>query len=169
MRNQGKLFEDDFKASVPENVYYLRLHDSATGFTDKAQEKDETIRFSLKSPYDAVLCAGGRMICVELKSVSTTSISFVGNSPRIKLRQVEELKKAKHIGGARAYLIVNFRKYEETYAIDPDAFLGWTKDCGRKSLPIAAARELGIRLPERKLKTHRRYFLAPILRKETKS
>ena len=169
MRNQGKLFEDDFKASVPDNVYYPRLHDSATGFTDPTTEHTKEIRFSLKSPYDAILCTEGRMIAVELKSIGTTSASFLGKSPCIKLRQVEELQKAKHFGGARAYLVVNFRKYEETYAIDPDAFLDWTKDCNRKSLPVAAARELGIRLPERNLKVHRRYFLAPILRKELHS
>lgn len=51
-RNAGKVFEDDFKASVPDDVYFVRLHDAALGF----DVKHSTQRFSLKSPYDAILC-----------------------------------------------------------------------------------------------------------------
>lgn len=165
MRNPGKLFEDDFKASVPKNTYYLRLHDSATGFSHPT---DDRVRFSMKSPYDAILCQNGQMICVELKSISTVSASFVGSSPRIKIRQVKELQKAKKEGGARSYLVINFRKFHETYAIDPDDFLTWVSTCGRKSISITTARMLGIHLPEQKKRVRYRYDLTPILRNQEK-
>ena len=42
-KNVGKVFEDDFKASVPEGVYFCRLHDAALGF----DVNHSTQRFSL--------------------------------------------------------------------------------------------------------------------------
>ena len=55
--NAGKRFEQDFKASVPADVYYLRLHDSAIGF----DIEHSTQRFAIQSPYDVVLCRDSRM------------------------------------------------------------------------------------------------------------
>lgn len=160
--NIGKSFEDDFKQSVPKDCYYLRLHDSATGFLN--QEEKKTVRFSLKSPYDVILCKDGKMTAVELKTVGGCSASFgTKSSDTIKLRQIEELLKAKEQGRAKAFLVIHFRRYGETYAIDPETFLKWTETCHRKSFPISAARTLGIRLPERKLKVHFRYDLTPLI------
>lgn len=170
MRNIGKLFEEDFKHSA-NGMYYLRLHDSATGFDFQNQGNDHsvrtrngssgrTLRFSIKSPYDAVLCKNGQMCCVELKSVGGTSASFGDKDNNvIKLRQVKALLKAETDGHALSYLVIHFRKYGETYAIRPTTFLIFTKLCHKKSINRDDAKEIGKRIPERKLKVHYRYDL----------
>lgn len=159
MRNIGKLFEEDFKHSA-NGMYYLRLHDSATGFDFQNQENDHRVRFSIKSPYDAVLCKNGQMCCVELKSVGGTSASFGDKDNNvIKLRQVKSLLKAETDGHALSYLVIHFRKYGETYAIRPTTFLIFTKLCHKKSINRDDAKEIGKRIPERKLKVHYRYDL----------
>jgi recombination protein U len=156
MRNPGKTFEDDFKRSVPKDMYYLRLHDSATGFGSTTN-----VRFSLKSPYDAILCQKGQMVCVELKSVGGTSASFgeTKNSV-IKLRQIRELWKAEKEGSAISYLVIHFRKYGETYAIRPKDFTSFLKGCKKKSVNRADCKGMGRLLPERSLRVHKRYDLS---------
>ena len=57
MANVGKKFEVDFKASIPADTYYLRLHDSSIGF----DIENSTQRFALKSPFDCILYRKGRM------------------------------------------------------------------------------------------------------------
>lgn len=163
MKNIGKFFEEDFKHSA-NGMYYLRLHDSATGFdfsaNDQENDRSGRVRFSIKSPYDAVLCKNGQMCCVELKSVGGTSASFGDDRNNvIKLRQVKALLKAETDGHALSYLIIHFRKYGETYAIRPATFLIFTKLCHKKSINRNDAKEIGKRIPERKLKVHYRYDL----------
>jgi len=161
LKNTGKIFEDDFKASVPRDVYYLRLHDSSIGF-DIAHS---TQRFSLKSPYDAVLCKNGKMYALELKSHKGKSMSFGDKKDKvIKMRQVENLLAAKEVGGAVAGLILNFSDYEETYFIDARKFYDFTQTCGKKSINLDNVREFGIKIPCEKKKTHYRYDLNPILK-----
>lgn len=161
MRNPGKTFEDDFKRSVPKDMYYLRLHDSATGFGQAADVRTTNVRFSLKSPYDAILCQKGRMVCVELKSVGGTSASFgeTKNSV-IKLRQIRELRKAEKEGSAVSYLVIHFRKYGETYTIRPKDFTSFLKGCKKKSVNRADCKAIGRLLPERSLRVHKRYDLS---------
>lgn len=157
-RNAGKVFEDDFKASVPKDVYFVRLHDAALGF----DVKHSTQRFSLKSPYDAILCKNGQMYAIELKSHKGKMLGFDSKSAPIKRRQIENLVKA---GGAGAVsgIVINFRDYEETYYIDAKIFLEFMNTCGKKSVNLEDARKMGIRIPEHKKVTHSTYDIEPIL------
>ena len=77
----------DFKASIPADTYYLRLHDSSIGF----DIENSTQRFALlKSPFDCVLYRKGRMYCLELKTTLLSSVSYLGSSPMIKEHQIKE-------------------------------------------------------------------------------
>jgi len=156
--NTGKKFEEDFKKSVPIGTYYLRLHDSAIGF----DVENSTQRFSLKSPYDIVLCKNGRMYAFELKSNQEKSMSFYGKTSKIKEKQVEELIKAEK-SGAFAGLILNFRCFPETYFIKASDFRRFMDVCGKKSININDARSIGILVPHRKLKVNYRYDLSVLL------
>lgn len=156
--NPGKQFEEDIKKSVPKDVYYLRLHDSAIGF----DVENSTQRFSLKSPYDIVLCKDGQMYCFELKSNSGKSMSFEGKSARIKPRQVEELMKAEN-AKAIAGLILNFRNYDKTIFILASEFQRFMDTCGKKSISLDEAEKIGVLIPFKKLKVHYRYELETIL------
>ena len=57
--NTGKLFERDFKASVPKEYYFLRLHDPAVGFTGGASS------FAVSNPFDCLLYTGKVLYCLE--------------------------------------------------------------------------------------------------------
>ena len=165
-RNPGKIFEDDFKASVPKDVYFVRLHDSSIGF----DIEHSTQRFALKSPYDAILCYQGQMYALELKSNQGTSLSFDGNTPKIKRKQIENLVAAKQKGGAIAGIVINFRTYEETYFIDAEVFYAFMNSVEKKSVNINDVRSMGIRIPEEKKISHSRYDISVILQlKEAKS
>lgn len=156
--NCGKIFENDFKKSVPKDVYCLRLTDSAIGF----DVNNSTQRFALKSPYDFVLCKDGRMYAIELKSNAGTSISFDGEKPEIKPSQIKNLLKAE-CSGAVAGLLLNFRKTNETFFIPVGIFKRFVDTCSKKSININDAKSIGIEIPARKLKVHYRYNLSEIL------
>jgi penicillin-binding protein-related factor A (putative recombinase) len=159
MRNEGKVFEDDFKASIPDDVYYVRQHDSSIGFDIENSPQ----RFALKSKYDAILCKNGFMFCLELKSTKEKRLSFKGSNPEIQPKQVENLLIARRKGGAEAGLIFNFRTEEETYYVRIEDFVAFTESITKKSVNIKDVRSFGIPLGMRKLKVHYRYDTAPIL------
>lgn len=111
-KNVGKKFEDNWKNSVPEDVYYLRLHDSANSFN----QTSSNLRFSMKSPYDCQLFDGKTrtLYCLELKSASGQSMSFErtkgdNKSANIKAHQIESLTKASKHDGMVVGFILNFR------------------------------------------------------------
>ena len=166
--NEGKIFENDFKASVPKDVYYLILHDSAIGFDVSGSKKRNKQRFSLKSPYDCILCSKGQMYCIELKTTKGSSFSFSGKSPYIKIRQVKELCKASK-AGAISFLVLNFRRYGKTYAVKPDVFLNYISTLNKKSVNKSDMESIGILIDERKLKTHTRYNIALLIENTLKA
>lgn len=111
-KNVGKKFEDNWKASVPDDVYFLRLHDSANSFNQDSSK----LRFSMKSPYDCQLFDGKSrtLYCLELKSAAGKSMSFERNkgenkTANIKFHQIESLTKASQYDGIQAGFVMNFR------------------------------------------------------------
>ena len=117
MANAGKEFEKQFKDSVPKDVYILRIPDSALGFNIEAS----TQRFSVKTPYDFVAFKKPNMFALELKSTSTTSISFKGKTPMIKEHQIKALRHAES-KGVKAGFVFNFRKSNNTYYVPISVF-----------------------------------------------
>ena len=159
--NEGKRFERDFKASVPRDVYCLRIRDSAS-FVDFNNGVPETdLRFSTRSPYDFVLCRRGQMYAIEAKSHTGKSMSFAGSNPVIKPHQVEELMKARS-GGAVAGLVLEYRDLRETYFITIYQFWMWMNGTEKKSINVADARKIGRRIPQKQQRTHMFYDLTPI-------
>ncbi len=158
-RNPGKIFEEDFKRSVPKDTYYLRLHDPANSFNYNNKKRG----FSLKSPFDCIVCDKGYMWCFELKSTKSTSFTFDGKTPYIKKRQIMELLKAQN-AGAKAFLVLNFRKTEETYLISPDKFLQFVEHTNKKSINKNDAKHIGILLGCSKKRVHFYYDIKNILK-----
>lgn len=151
---EGKRFEQNFKASVPEGVYYMRLHDSANGFDIENSNQ----RFALKSPYDCILYRKPIMCCLELKSVKSGAISYTGSNPKIKEHQIKNL-----IGAAqylcKAGFIFNFRDTGNTYFVAIDAFNVFCHENVKKSINEKDMGYIGVPIPYRKLKVNYRYDL----------
>jgi len=157
--NTGKVFEENFKKSIPEDTYYLRLHDSSIGF----DIENSTQRFALKSPYDCILYRNGKMYCLELKSIKDGGISYSGSSPKIKEHQVNELIKSNGYGCICGFMI-NFRNTENTYFLPIAQFEFLKETLSKKSINEKDITGVSILIPSRKLKVNYRYDLSEFLK-----
>lgn len=158
--NEGKKFEQNFRKSIPEDVYYMKLHDSSIGF----DIENSTQRFALKSPFDYILYYKGNMYCLELKTTKNKAISFSGSSPMIKQHQIDELIKAND-KGCIAGFILNFRESGNTYFMNIRYFRTLSFELKKKSFneeDLYASPKL-IKIPSKKLKVNYRYDLSAML------
>ena len=64
MQNEGKRFESDIKASIPNSIFYLRLKDSASTW----QGTSDKVRFTPSNACDCILHFQGVLFMTELKS-----------------------------------------------------------------------------------------------------
>lgn len=156
--NTGKIFEENFKKSVPIDTYYLRLHDSSVGF----DIENSTQRFALQSPYDCILYRACKMYCLELKSIKEKSISYDGASPKIKKHQIDELVKASKYG-CEAGLILNFRGSGTTYYLSIEMFINLVSGMDKKSINEKEVASCSMIIPSRKLKVNYRYDLSVLV------
>ena len=149
--NEGKRFEQNFKKSIPADVYCLRLTDSSpAGFGE-----NENMRFSIQSPFDFILYKNGKMFALELKSTKGKSISFSGSSPMIKEHQVKALTQASRFGIIAGF-VLNFRG-NGTYFLPIQKFNDFTNSTTRKSIDLSHCKLEGIEMYETKLKVNSRY------------
>ena len=170
-KNVGKKFEESWKKSVPEDVYYLRLHDSANSFN----QNSSTLRFSMKSPYDNLLFDGKTrtLYCLELKSAEGKSMSFErekgdNKTANIKHHQIESLTKASKYNGMVVGLILNFRfedkDTEMTYFQSITDFNRMIGDLTKKSFNIIDLLKYNpVRIEQTKKKVNYTYNVAKFL------
>lgn len=128
-KNPGKKFEEDIKNSIPDNVYYLRIKDQASGFGEQSN-----LRFSAKNPFDALMYCYPFLFLLELKSTIGTAFSFEGSSPMIKQHQIDELTKATNYKGIIPGFIFNMRKYKKTYFLHINDFNKLIQSIDKKSI-----------------------------------
>jgi penicillin-binding protein-related factor A (putative recombinase) len=131
--NSGKIFEEDFKTSIPKNIYWFRIRDPAQSFNPNVQTG---LRFSLPNPYDLILFDGDTLFLLELKSTKGTSFSFTGKSQLIKEHQIKELTKAIEYKSIIAGFVFNFRKLHEnkTYFLHIGDFNNFVDSTDKKSI-----------------------------------
>lgn len=72
-QHYGKLFEEDFKNSVPPNIWLYRIEDSSNSFSG-----GNASRFTSTSRYDYLMYQPkyGYLYAIELKSTQSTSITM---------------------------------------------------------------------------------------------
>lgn len=128
-QNEGKKFEEDFKKSIPDSYYWIRLRDPAQSFGGQ-----NNLRFSLKNPYDLLIYTDGFLFPLELKSTKGTSFSFKGSSPMIKQQQIDDLTKAATYKGIIPGFIFNMRKYTKTYFLHINNFNKFLSQTDKSSI-----------------------------------
>ncbi len=144
--NAGKQFEKDFKASVLDDQFFLRLND-AGGWS-----KSSDLRFTPSQLCDCLLFTRrGMLYLLELKSHTGKSI------PESCLKQRDALARVDYADTFPAF-VCNFRDYSETYIIY--AYFVQQELTVRKSLSLETCRELGTLIPQKKLRVHWRYDLS---------
>ena len=118
MKNTGKLFENDFKQSVPAYALLYRLPDPAQSFGGSNK-----LRFSAKPPFDYLLWDSAQKIlyALELKTVKDSSISFERSKDdkgKIHYSQIKNLNDWNKYDGIVAGFVIEFRQIEKTVFIE---------------------------------------------------
>ena len=129
VKNEGKIFEADWLASVPDYCFIHRLRDSAQSYNNSKQT-----RFTWNNECDFFMFDSNAHLfyAIECKSTKYKSISYQidkndNSTKMIKYHQLESLDKMSKYSGIIAGLVLNFRDenndMERTYFIDIRNFL----------------------------------------------
>lgn len=135
--NSGKRFENNFKNSVPKDIFYYRFRDGSSSWGG-----NEKVRFQQTNICDCMLFDGKVLYLLELKSTKQKSLPF----NNIKKHQIEDLLKAKKYSQIICGLIIEFSGLNECYFVEIEQFKGFYDNADRKSLPIDYCRKNGIKI-----------------------
>lgn len=167
MKNTGKQFEADFKASIPADAWCYRLRDSAATYYGG----NDNLSFSIDNICDFIVYRHPICCLFELKTIETPSIpldKIFGKWSKEKLKYHKE----KHIidmvastsyKGMNAYVVINYRAVNRTFAVPAKLILEFRYNQSRKSIPWQWAQENGIEVKATKLRVHWRYDINALL------
>lgn len=151
-KNVGKRFEENWKASIPSDVFYYRLKDQA-----------QSDCFLFSSPY---------MYALELKSVGTSSISFERTKEEKGVIHYHQIKGLREFVGYKnmiAGFLFNFRKknnMETTYFQHINDFDRMIASMDKKSFNEKDLKKFNpIIVNSRKLKINYRYHVSELIEK----
>jgi len=122
-KNVGKLFEEDFIASVPEDVFKFRFRDLPYFLTKNSKYTVNNNPADFFIFYDY-------LYILELKSCKGTSYPMTNT----RKNQVEGLTKYSKCDKVLAGFVINYRKYNKTYFIHIDDYIIISKH--KKSINI---------------------------------
>lgn len=158
MKNTGKRFEENFKKSVPDNVYYYRFRDSGTSFG-----KGEFTRFTITNVADAMLFDGKTLFLCELKHHFGKSIPFSAiEGNKTKEKQIKDLLEASKFQNIKCLLIIYLSDCEECFALDVNKYLKFKQTYDRKSIDLDYLKDNAVSLKTIKLRTNIRLDLSPL-------
>lgn len=149
--NAGKVFEMDFKASVPKDIFCYRLRDGTASF-----DGGDT-RFQGQNICDFICYIKPNLYFLELKSHAGKSIPYdciVRNKGDKRLYDMVDAERF----GINAYYIFNMRDISETWAVTSSKVKDYMDTADRKSIPIDFMRE-GILIQQKLKRTHYKYDL----------
>lgn len=129
--NIGKVLEENWKHSIPDNIFYYRPPDSAQSFST-----NKNLRFSAKSPCDCFMFTGVFLYALELKSVGSKSISFErekSDKGVIHKHQIDNLQKFSVYKNIVSGFIFDFRLSDKTYFCAINDFITMINNLDKKS------------------------------------
>lgn len=155
-KNQGKKFEEDFKNSVPADVYIYKLKD-AGGWSNATNT-----RFTINNICDYIMYSMPTLYLLELKSFKGKSLPY----SNIKNNQIKGLIDAAQTKGIKAGIVANFRELEKTYYIDIKELQEFYKESDRKSYPLELFEDRGQLIEQQKIVTRYKYNIEKFIRGE---
>lgn len=166
LENLGKKFENQWKKSVTEGMYYLRLKDNPSSFG----QDSSFVRFTLNNPYDCFIFYNRFLFPMELKSTQSTSISIQREKGEkgkmIKIHQIQGLTEANGYDGIFAGFVFDFRETENTYWMDIEDFNVFLSETDKKSINEKdIIKYKGIMVSKIKKKVNFSYNLQELLQK----
>lgn len=160
--NPGKTFESNFSKSIPEDVYYLRIKDSASSFSPNAKS-----RFTSNNPFDFLIFYDGILFPLELKSTKSKSLSIQisedDKGKEIKYHQIKSLEETNKYNKIISGFIFDFRG-NKTYWIYIGDFLTFLKENDKKSININDVEKYnGVEISKKKLRVNYRYDIHKLI------
>ena len=155
-KNQGKKFEEDFKNSVPADVYIYKLKD-AGGWSNATNT-----RFTINNICDYIMYSMPTLYLLELKSFKGKSLPY----SNIKNNQIKGLIDAAQTKGIKAGIVANFRELEKTYYIDIKELQEFYKESDRKSYPLELFEDRGQLIEQKKIVTRYKYNIEKFIKGE---
>jgi recombination protein U len=142
-KNVGKVFEQDFKKSIPPDYFHYRLKDDTSGYS------------GVNNPCDFMIYKAPHLFMLELKSCKGKSIPL----DRLRENQVKGLYKSYLNHAIYGGFVINFRDLEETYFLSVYEVVRFINEGGRKSLPVEFCRKYGSRIEQTLKRTRYSYDL----------
>lgn len=153
--NTGKRFENNFKSSIPKDVFYYRLKDSSNiwGSNDR-------IRYTPSNICDCIVFNGDYLFLFELKSTKGKNLPFTN----IRKHQIDELLEGTNYSNIIAGFIIFFSDLDKCYFIEISEFEDFYSKTNRKSLPINYFDNHGIEIECSKKKINCTYNIDKFLK-----
>lgn len=159
--NSGKRFEQNWKKSIPKDIFYYRFRDgsSSWGGNDK-------VRFQQTNICDCLMFDGDYLYLLELKSTKGKSLPF----NNIKEHQIKDLLYASEYANTICGLVIEFSKLSECYFAEISQFKKFYDSANRKSISIDYLRKNGIKIGVEKKKINSKFdiknFIKEVVEKE---
>lgn len=161
--NPGKIFENNFSKSIPDNIYYIRIKDSASSFSHNQKS-----RFTSNNPFDFLMFFEGILYPLELKSTKSKSFSIQlseeEKDKEIKYHQIKSLENANKYKNIVSGFVLDFRG-NKTYWMYIEDFLLFLKENNKKSINIKDIEKYnGIEISKKKLRVNYRYDIQKLIK-----
>jgi Recombination protein U. len=156
--NSGKIFERNFKASIPPDVFYYRLRDSTASFYGGGDGSN--IRFQAQNMCDNILFGNRTLFLCELKSHNGKSIPF----NCVRENQIEQLTKAAKFPFIIPALVIFFPDVERCFAVEINDWNNLVDASKKKSANIAEIAEIGYEVRVTKLKVNFKYDIQNMIK-----
>lgn len=159
MKNQGKVFEENFRASLNldnPDLFYYRFKDSPASF---GNQDNDFVRFTNNNICDNMIFYKGYLFLNELKSHHGKSLPL----SCIKKNQLEGLLEVKDKNNIYPMLIIFFSDEERCFALEICCINQITDFLDRKSIPLSFCEDNGLEIHCRKLRTNYRYNVEEFL------
>ena len=148
MKSTGKRFEENFKKSVPKDIFYYRLRDGSSAWGG-----NEKVRFQIKNICDSIMYDGDYLYTLELKSTKGKSFSF----SNIKEHQIPDLLWCGSFVNVISGFVIDFSDLDECFFIEINDFKQFYDTTNRKSLSLDFCRSNGTKIGVKKMKINKRY------------
>ena len=146
--NTGKVFEQDFKQSIPEEIFFYRFKDSSNQWGS-----NNKVRFTPSNICDCLLYDGDNLYLLELKSCKGKSLPL----NNIREHQIDDLYTSSNYKNIIAGFVINFSEVGRCFFIDTLRLKDFIAKEDRKSIPINYLEEFGLEINCQKKITHYRY------------
>ena len=153
--NSGKRFEQNFKKSVPNNVFFYRFRDGTANW-----QHNDLVRFQQKNICDCMIFDGEMLFLLELKNHKGKSLPL----SCIRDNQIKELSLNQIYKNVKCGIVINFEELNECYFMFICDITDFIRKSDRKSIPIDYCREKGIKIANKRLRTNYKYDIENLLK-----